>query len=190
MQRRPKTSKLNPRAVTHHSKQIRHKREIWIQIQNLFYRMGSRYRIRSRCEEGLRTDPHVIVFQQGYRVPFAVQQDMQDMHNVGRVRSNLPGLMNPFAADRIWSRLRINAVLIRTTTVLSLEIFDAVSVPLKLARDLGLVELPGAPLAEPRVILLRIQVNDITEDSHQRQEKTKYVMPNKRLAMCTNSRVI
>lgn len=91
---------------------------------------------------------------------------MQNVHNVGRVRCDFPGLMDPFAADRVRCRLRVDSLLIRTTTVLSLEILDAVSVPLKLARDLGLVKLPGVPLAKPWVVLLRIQVNDVTKNRH------------------------
>jgi hypothetical protein len=100
---------------------------------------------------------------------------VQHVHYVGGVSGNLPGLMYPLASDRIWRTVRLR-LFARAAAVLGFELLDAVGVSLQLAGDLGLVEFPGRPLSKPWVVLLCVQVDNVSEDRHQRQEKAEDVM--------------
>jgi hypothetical protein len=110
---------------------------------------------------------------------------MQNVHYMCCIRSNFPRLVYPFTTDRIRAGvLLIDCLIIRPAPVLGLEFFDTIRVSLQLARYLCLMELPGISLAKPRVILLRVQIDDIAKDSHQWEEETENIMSVK-VSICS-----
>ena len=105
-----------------------------------------------------------------------MQQNVQNVHNMCCVRRNLPGLVDPFAADRIWSCVLLIYIFVLAASMLCLEFFDAISISLQLSSYLGFVEFPSVALSESWMVLLSIEINNVAKDRHERQEKAKYIV--------------
>jgi len=91
--------------MTYHAKQVGHEGQIWVDIQYLIHCTRGCNRVGACCEERLRAYPHVVVFEQCHWVPFAVQKDVQHVHDVGGICGNFPSLVNPFASH--WVRCAV-----------------------------------------------------------------------------------
>jgi hypothetical protein len=139
--------------------------------------MRSGDRVRSGRKEVRGAYPHVIILKKRNGIPFPMQKDMQDMHDVVRIGGDFACLVRPFAADWVWTgALLVIRLFIRSAAVLSLELLNAVSISLQLVGNLGFVELPRVSLAESGVVLLGIEVDNIAKNSHQWEEETKDIV--------------
>ena len=74
------------------SKEEWHEAEVRVVIEDVIDSLGGSYGMRRGGDEALRGDPEVVVVEQRDRVPFAVQQDVQGVHEMGTVSDDDLGL--------------------------------------------------------------------------------------------------
>ena len=74
------------------SKEERHEAEVRVVIEDVIDSLGGSYGMRRGGDEALRGDPEVVVIEQRDRIPFAVQQDMQGVHEMCTVGDDDLGL--------------------------------------------------------------------------------------------------
>jgi hypothetical protein len=107
------------------------------------------------------------------------------VHYMCCICCDFPRLVYPFTTN--WIRagvLLVDRFVVGSTTVLGLEFFDAVRIPLQLTRNFCLMELPRISPAEPWMILLCVQIDNITKNGHQWEKEPKNIVSVK-VSVCS-----
>lgn len=94
------------------SKQPRHERDVRIAVEYLVDRFGSRDRMPRSSEEGLARDPEVVVVKQRDGIPFAVEEDVERVHEVRAVSDDRLRLEHGFVMDSRRRGRRTNLAII------------------------------------------------------------------------------
>lgn len=68
-----------------HAEEERHELEPRVVLEDVVDRLGGRHGVPGGVDEGLRGDPEVVVVEERDRVPFAREEDVEDVHYVRAV---------------------------------------------------------------------------------------------------------